>query len=319
MALNIFSGTESDSTNKSTDALVEFKAGRMFIDDNTNVVTAEKRRGLVQLKQSPDGLVHFMWKDRVSGAVEHDLYLFPGDAVFRKVVEANARVYLLDLQSGRKLFFWMQEASDENDKENCDKINQYINNPPQPGSTGATGGEGTSGSDDPLRAILQNASRRRSGESTQDRQPNRPAPQQGTSTQESTGSSGIQRSRLQNIISSFQQRPTESNEPRLMDVLNADAMAEEGVFQDQEIADALAEYLPEGDDTTLFSLQRNLRSPQFRQAVEMFTYGLRSGDLAGSLMSMGVDPSVVGPNSSIEEILLALQNAINPQDRMDTD
>ena len=69
MALNLFAQDTSNETQ--SDALVEFKAGRMFLNEQTKLVTPEKRRGLVQLKQSPDGIVHFIWKDRVSGAIEH--------------------------------------------------------------------------------------------------------------------------------------------------------------------------------------------------------------------------------------------------------
>jgi hypothetical protein len=67
-----------------------------------------------------------------------DLIIFPGDAVFKRVKQCTTgRVYLLEWKtSDRRLFFWMQEPSDEKDEEYCTKINHTINNPPQ-------GGEGT--------------------------------------------------------------------------------------------------------------------------------------------------------------------------------
>jgi hypothetical protein len=122
---------------------VEFKAGRMnFRDDGSKWVEPDKRKGLVQVKQSQDdNIIHFIWKDRTTGTEDINLMLFPDDASFRKVPEANGRVYVLEWTStDKKMFFWMQEPKDEKDKEHCDNINKFINNPPQP-SAGAGLGE----------------------------------------------------------------------------------------------------------------------------------------------------------------------------------
>ena len=61
---NLFGTTQAKSKN-----LVEFKAGKMNIDDK-NWVHADKRKGLVYIHRGPDGLIHFCWKDRTSGEVE---------------------------------------------------------------------------------------------------------------------------------------------------------------------------------------------------------------------------------------------------------
>lgn len=39
----------------------------------------------VQLKKQDD-LLHLIWKDRLTGGVEHDLIIFPGDATMKKVL-----------------------------------------------------------------------------------------------------------------------------------------------------------------------------------------------------------------------------------------
>jgi hypothetical protein len=130
MALNLFAAAAEIKK----DSLVEFRAGRMNLDPNTKVVRADKRKGLVQLKQE-DGLIHFVWKDRSTNQIETDLMIFQDEAVFRKVDESKARVYVLEFKSGnKKLFFWIQEPSDEKDEKNCADINKFINNPPQPGT-----------------------------------------------------------------------------------------------------------------------------------------------------------------------------------------
>ena len=49
--------------------LVEFRAGKLNLRDR--MLHADKRKGLVFVKRrSEDGLMHFCWKDRTTGAVE---------------------------------------------------------------------------------------------------------------------------------------------------------------------------------------------------------------------------------------------------------
>ena len=48
-----------------------FKAGRAFRRGNTNFVDPDPTKGAILLQNGPDdGLLHFVWKDRTSGAVE---------------------------------------------------------------------------------------------------------------------------------------------------------------------------------------------------------------------------------------------------------
>lgn len=69
-----------------------------------------------------------------------DLIIFPDDAVFRKVKEANARVYVLEFKNDdKKLFFWMQEPKTDKDEQYCTDLNKFMNNPPQPGAGGLEG------------------------------------------------------------------------------------------------------------------------------------------------------------------------------------
>ena len=49
----------------------------MNLDSATNLVTADKRKGLVTVEQGEqDQLMHFKWKDRTSGNIEDDLSKF---------------------------------------------------------------------------------------------------------------------------------------------------------------------------------------------------------------------------------------------------
>ena len=135
----LFGGSSQQAQSK---YLVEFRAGRM--QKNGNMVHAIEKKGTVYLNQSDDGLIHFCWRDRGTGQTEEDLIIFPDDAEFKRVDACkDGRVFVLKFKSSsRRLFYWMQEPSDEKDEEYCSKINEYLNNPPAPGTRSGTGASG---------------------------------------------------------------------------------------------------------------------------------------------------------------------------------
>lgn len=100
------------------------------------MVHPDKRKGQVYVHQSDDSLMHFCWKERGTGTVEDDLIIFPDDIEFKHVPQCTTgRVYVLKFKSStRKFFFWMQEPKTDKDEEYCKKVNEYLNNPPAPGS-----------------------------------------------------------------------------------------------------------------------------------------------------------------------------------------
>ncbi|XP_041360643.1 proteasomal ubiquitin receptor ADRM1-like [Gigantopelta aegis] len=123
------------STNRSQSKnLVEFRAGKMHMKGN--MVHPDKRKGLVYVYQSDDSLMHFCWKDRTSGNVDDDLIIFPDDIEFKSVKQCKTgRVFVLKFKSStRKFFFWMQEPKLDKDEDYCKKVNEFLNNPPTPGS-----------------------------------------------------------------------------------------------------------------------------------------------------------------------------------------
>ncbi|KAK6967714.1 adhesion regulating molecule 1 [Biomphalaria glabrata] len=108
------------------------------------MVHPDKRKGLIYVYQSDDSLMHFCWKDRSSGVVEDDLIIFPDDIEFQHVSQCTTgRVYVLKFKSSsRKFFFWLQEPKADKDEDNCKKVNDFLNNPPTPGSSRGSGGHG---------------------------------------------------------------------------------------------------------------------------------------------------------------------------------
>uniref|UniRef100_A0A3Q3LDH2 Adhesion regulating molecule 1 n=1 Tax=Mastacembelus armatus TaxID=205130 RepID=A0A3Q3LDH2_9TELE len=138
----LFPSLVSGSRGSSSKYLVEFRAGKMTLKGN--IVTPDKRKGMVYIQQSDDSLIHFCWKDRTTGNVDDDLIIFPDDCEFKRVSQCTTgRVFVLKFKAGSKrLFFWMQEPKTDKDEEYCRKVNEYLNNPPIPGAPGSGGGSG---------------------------------------------------------------------------------------------------------------------------------------------------------------------------------
>lgn len=154
MTRGLLFGTSSGSQSHSK-YLVEFRAGKMTLKGK--MVHPDKRKGSVYVHQSDDSLMHLCWKDRTTGAVEDDLIIFPEDAEFKKVTQCTTgRVYVLKFKSSsRRCFYWMQEPKSDKDDELVRKVNEFLNNPPTPGSSrGGTGGAGGSGTN--LQSDLNN-------------------------------------------------------------------------------------------------------------------------------------------------------------------
>ncbi|KAJ1723406.1 hypothetical protein LPJ61_005828, partial [Coemansia biformis] len=109
-------------------SLVEFKAGRLFRDGQTNWVRPDPRRGICFARKEDDGLLRFCWKDRQAGSqVEEELIVFPGDVYLEKVQQTSGRVYVLKFRSSsQRLFFWLQEADADSDKALIHRVNAIL-------------------------------------------------------------------------------------------------------------------------------------------------------------------------------------------------
>ena len=123
--------------------LFEMQCGKATLAGST--VTADPRKGLLSLKKSEDGLMHLVWKDRTSNAVDEDLIVFPGDATLRHLAQCqDGYVMLLEFtQTKRKLFFWSQERRKKGlefsnpediskEKALLEKANRALNGTPEP-------------------------------------------------------------------------------------------------------------------------------------------------------------------------------------------
>ncbi|KAJ1813568.1 hypothetical protein LPJ75_003128, partial [Coemansia sp. RSA 2598] len=109
-------------------ALVEFKAGRLFRDGETNWVRPDTRKGICYIKRNDDGMPVFFWRDRETNTTEEELIVVPGDVTLEKVQQTSGRVYVLKFKSSSKRdFFWMQEEDAEGDRAVIRKANVVLN------------------------------------------------------------------------------------------------------------------------------------------------------------------------------------------------
>lgn len=85
------------------------------------------------------------------------------------------------------------------------------------------------------------------------------------------------------------------------------------VIADQEMVDALVEHLPEveGDDNKKQQLKETLSSPQFQQALSMFSNALQSGQLGPVVSQFQLNAEAVAAANSgdLEQFVKALENA----------
>ncbi|KAI9255241.1 proteasome complex subunit Rpn13 ubiquitin receptor-domain-containing protein [Phascolomyces articulosus] len=109
--------------------LVQFNAGKCIREGNT--IKPDLRKGMIYMDQTDDQLMYFYWKERKASEPEEERIIFPDEAEFVRVTECTTgRVYSLNYKSsGEKLFFWMQNKSDEKDDEYVSRVNRLINDP----------------------------------------------------------------------------------------------------------------------------------------------------------------------------------------------
>lgn len=354
----LFSGGGNRNTNTSK-ALVEFRAGKMSL--NGSLVTPDKRKGMVMVEQGDDQLMHFKWKDRTSGNVEDDLIIFPDDVEFKKVPQCTTgRVFLLKFKADtRKLFFWMQEPKTDKDEEFCKKVNDFLNNPPAPGSSsgGGSGSRGSGGSggipgldlsnlgDTELQSLLNTMSQSQlmqlfgggsgltstSSGSTRQRSNAGGNASSGasvtaasstattTTTSSSSNAAGskpgdsanIRLSDLQNVLSGLPSAGSSGPSVDLSSGLTSEVLAP--LLENPEFVKKMKELLPDEEqqqEDVGGQVQSTLHSPQFRQALGMFSSGLQTGQLAPLIREFNLGEAAIeaATKGDMEAFVKALQN-----------
>ncbi|XP_075166186.1 regulatory particle non-ATPase 13 isoform X2 [Haematobia irritans] len=338
---SLSSGGTSSGSN-----LVEFRAGRMNLIGK--MVHPDTRKGLVYLTQSEDGLMHFCWKDRTSGKVEDDLIVFPDDFEFKRVEQCKTgRVYVLKFKSSsRRMFFWMQEPKEDKDEEHCRRVNELMNNPPSASRGGQDGGDlqymlnnmsqqqlmqlfGGVGQMGGLSSLL--GSMNRSSDST--RTPSSARSAAGLVTPENTTaprtpyapkakgskSSSSSAGGASSETGGSGASTTGAGAGRTLNIDLSTALAgSEAVndlISDPERVNTLSVHLPETEDADENKKQQikdTIASPQFQQALSLFSSALGSAQLGPVVSQFELSPEAVAAaySGNLEDFVKALEKAL---------
>nr|XP_008518423.1 PREDICTED: oxysterol-binding protein-related protein 2 isoform X2 [Equus przewalskii] len=347
----LFPSLVPGSRGSSNKYLVEFRAGKMSLKGTT--VTPDKRKGLVYIQQTDDSLIHFCWKDRTSGNVEDDLIIFPDDCEFKRVPQCpSGRVYVLKFKAGSKrLFFWMQEPKTDQDEEHCRKVNEYLNNPPMPGALGASGSGGHElsalGGEGGLQSLLGNMSHSQlmqligpaglgglgglgaltgpglasllgSGGPPASSSSSSSRSQSAAVTPSSTASSARATPAPSAPAAASVTSPSPApSSVDLASVLTPEIMAP--ILANADVQERLLPYLPSGESLpqTAEEIQNTLTSPQFQQALGMFSAALASGQLGPLMCQFGLPAEAVeaANKGDVEAFAKAMQNSARSEQK----
>ncbi|KAI9503856.1 proteasome complex subunit Rpn13 ubiquitin receptor-domain-containing protein [Coemansia spiralis] len=320
----------SQSTRKlAPGSLVEFKAGRLFRDGETNWVVPDTKRGVCYVKRD-DGLLRFVWKERTRGNAEVDeLIVFPGDVHLERVKQSSGRVYVLKFKSSKqRLFFWMQGAEEEEDSDVIHEMNVVLSG----GEEDMEEEEEEEEEEGEEEELLQRrGSREAEALSHQHEQSalarESPAMDSSLATAQVGGVSNVRvasrepgndvtmGSGLDSLRQMLLDSPSSSSRQQtrlqLGDVLTRENLM--AVLADERLHKALFPTLPENVPRTRGALDRIIRSPQFQQALDSLSYVLESGQMAGLVGQLGLDPSA---SSSVEAFLKAIARQAEKDDKM---
>ena len=98
-------------------------------------------------------------------------------------------------------------------------------------------------------------------------------------------------------MKNFQEHQREHKQIGLDQILSSDALNDIMKRHPNILArEELFTNLPEGDnDKSHQTLLSHIRSPQFRQTLDVFSSALATGQLGGLMRDFGLDPSVADP------------------------
>ncbi|KAI8057952.1 proteasome complex subunit Rpn13 ubiquitin receptor-domain-containing protein [Syncephalis plumigaleata] len=282
--------------------LLEFKAGRLFRDGDTNWVRPDEAKGLIYLDK-PDGLLHFYWKNRDTNNVAEDLIIFADDAEFFKVTQSSGRVYALKFKSsGNIMFFWMQHADEERDEMLCQRLNDLIANPDAADMM------------DDRDALMQmlnssmdyNIDEEDTGEHQEPLLSEVAAP--------TPASAGAEVNLQTNQLSSLRELLANITVPDEAEEQSTDAALSLGdvltvkniqpLLNDSELCSAVFPHLPEGAPQTADEVKAVVGSPQFRQSLASLSAALNTGQLGPLVQELGLPPSA---GHGVEAFLQAIE------------
>lgn len=301
---------------QNNDGVLSFKAGRLFMDAHTRIVTADEKRGKIKIQRDDMGLMHLHWINRMSNQQELDLMLMPGSMDVLKVDDCkDGRVIVLrDKNSDTRHFFWMQESKEDKDKEYLEKLNKVCEgksltdeSKEEEKESGGTGTSGTApaapatGAVPPGQLTQAQLLRMISGAG---------GASSGTAPTGTTGaaSNPNQQQLLMNAMMNALgggangAAPTQPpSGPALTDVLNAEDVMK--IFEDEEVMKDLAPLLPEGMRTKE-SIRTQLEGPALSSTIRRLQSVINSPEMGALITQMGLqaEDGKIGVRAFLEAI-----------------
>jgi len=316
----------------SSKPLVEFRAGKMTMEIGTNMVIPDKRKGLVQIQKTKDRLMHLIWMDRVTGEIEDDLIIFPQEIEYTRVTQCTTgRVYVLKFKSSsRRMFFWMQEPKTNRDDDFCRKVNAFFNNPPieehelglprlrrinagmNAGSTQMEDDDMDSSDtdymptqdlddlpEDERNQVLSFISSADPITGERDRSILNASSNIGNSRRSTSSASSsarpgpVQLEDLQKLLSNYvSPKPVKKEYPTNL-CLGITTETINPLLKKPEFLEKVKQHLPDFKCDVANEVSSTISSPQFQQALALFSSGIESGQLASVMKEFGFGSSVV--------------------------
>lgn len=319
----LFANTQSGATSRSK-TLVEFRAGRMDTEARENgsiFVVPDKRKGVIKMQKGEDQLMHFSWKDRATEATQEDWIIFPGDVEFTRVKQCTTgRVFALKFKSTAcPKFYWMQEPRESRDALLCKKVNTYLKMSPtnqaestsdllqeliadneMPSSPGAEYGlnEGNAGTTELIQELMANNGM----------------------------PSSLGAEYLQSILSGMQvpkiekepkieEEPKIEKEPPVNLSYGLTAEAITPILKNTEFIEKAKSHLPQFQGDVANEITSTISSPQFQQALQLFSTVFQSGELAPLIQQFNLgDPAIkAAAEGNMEAFVKALQENQNTE------
>lgn len=297
---NLFPSAAVRAAQSST--LVQFPAGKCVLTPlptGKYQVTADPRRGQIQLTKGIDDLLHFKWVNLASGAVEDDRVVMGGECKFKKVKtgrdnDPKDRVFMLKFSGNPKpLMFWMQDPDSSKDEESVKKTNVLLDNPnanvgaSQPAALGSLGNASNFLSLLGRPQIPSTAAAPASGPSSS-----------ASGNAAATPFGNLDLSSLLSTVAAAPRPPaTRPPAPRvpatpnLQDVFAGEDIVRTGILNDPAVQADLVRHLP-AEQQQSENLESTVRSAQFQQSLGSLSSALRNPDNLQSVLSnFGLNPA----------------------------
>ena len=267
------------------EALISFKAGKCDLklqDDGKYYVTADTRRGQINLRYNTDNALVWEWFDRREQQVVDTVVLKDEIKLQRASVPAMDvdKVYFYKLEDEYKLI-WLQDKTE--DPELISKVNDVLSKPKKPAEESAATASGIS-APSPGNASTSSASTTtRQVDALSNILENLGMPQQpgasGTTAAAPQQQQQLTLADLQGVMAGLQQQQAQAAPPSLADVVTPEAIS--SLLEDEAVRNRLLQELPE-EQRTVEHLEENLRSPQVQQTLRSLSAAVQPDD-AGSM------------------------------------